>query len=165
MKKTLLIALIFLSGSVYAQDCYRSTIQSPSPFLGNHGEIVKLANGTLWEVQHEYEYMYEYYPTVIACPARGILIVRDKRLSARAIKGSGGSKTSEVIESVIENDFTGLKLGNIYRLSNGQLWEQTEAWIWFWYWVRPSVIIYKDGAITKMKVENIDRPVMVRQIR
>ena len=167
MKKLLIFTLFFLSQYVYAQDCYRSTIQSPSPFLGNHGEIAKLADGSIWEIQYEYEYMYEYYPSVIVCPSRGILIVKDKKFNARAIGGaSGGSaKTTGVIESYIDSTFNGLSMGNIYKLSNGQIWEQTEAWVWVWIWVRPKVMIYKDGGITKMKVENIDHAVSVRQLR
>lgn len=161
-----IFALIFLIYSTVAlsQECYRSTIQSPTPFMGNHGEIVKLANGSLWEIQLEYEYMYEYYPSVIACPSRGVLMVRDKKLSARAIKAESKGGADNVIESFIESNFNGLNMGNIYRLSNGQIWEQTEAWVWVWIWVRPKVMIYNDRGITRMKVENIDRAVMVRRI-
>lgn len=148
-----------------AQDCYQSTIQSPSPFLGNHGEIAKLADGSIWEIQYEYRYMYEYYPSVIACPSRGILIVKDKRLSARAIGGESKGGTTSVVESFIENNFSGLNMGNIYRLSNGQIWEQTEAWVWAWVWVRPKVMLYTDGGITKMKVENIDHAVSVMRLK
>jgi hypothetical protein len=133
--------------------------------MGNHGEMTKLADGSIWEIQFAYEYMYEYYPSVIACPSRGILIVKDKKLSARAVKSNGSSNSSNVIESYIESKFNGLDYGNIYKLSNGQIWEQTEAWIWVWIWVRPQVMIYKDGGITKMKVENIDHAVTVKQIK
>jgi len=33
-----------------AQDCYQSSIVSPTPFMGNNGEIFKLADGSVWEV-------------------------------------------------------------------------------------------------------------------
>ena len=60
MKKLLLTITLFLvSNSSFADDCYKNMIQSPSPFMGNHGEIFKLSDGTIWQVQHEYEYMYE----------------------------------------------------------------------------------------------------------
>ena len=165
MKTIIFIAFCILTNSVFAQDCYTSTIKSPTPFMGNHGEMTKLADGSIWEIQFAYEYMYEYYPSVIACPSRGILIVKDKKLSARAVKSNGSSNSSNVIESYIESKFNGLDYGNIYKLSNGQIWEQTEAWIWVWIWVRPQVMIYKDGGITKMKVENIDHAVTVKQIK
>jgi hypothetical protein len=165
MKKLIFILFFILTDSVFAQDCYTSTIKSPTPFMGNHGEITKLADGSLWEIQFEYEYMYEYYPSVIACPSRGFLIVKDKKLSAREVISNGSSNSSNVIESYIESKFNGLDYGNIYKLSNGQIWEQTEAWIWIWIWVRPKVMIYKDGGITKMKVENIDHAVTVKRIK
>jgi len=165
MKILTFIAFCILTNSAFAQDCYTSTIKSPTPFMGNHGEMTKLADGSIWEIQFSYEYMYEYYPSVIACPSRGILIVKDMKISARAVKSNGSSNSSNVIESYIESKFNGLDYGNIYKLSNGQIWEQTEAWIWVWIWVRPQVMIYKDGGITKMKVENIDHAVTVKQIK
>lgn len=165
MKKIIATAIFMYSSFANAQECYKSTIQSPSPFLGNHGEIVKLSNGTIWEIQHEYEYMYEYYPSVIACPSRGILLVGDKRLSARAIKSESKANTATVIESSIISKFNGLNMGNIYRLSNGQIWEQTEAWVWTWVWIQPKVMIYSQKGLTKMKVENIDHAVTIRRIK
>lgn len=165
MKKKILIFFFILTESVIAQDCYTSTVRSPTPFMGNNGEITKLADGSIWEIQFEYQYMYKYYPSVVACPSRGVLIVDGKKLSARELKSSGASISSGVIESYIESNFTGLNSGNIYRLSNGQIWEQTEAWIWMWVWVRPQVMIYRDGGLIKMKVENIDHAVTVKQIK
>lgn len=165
MKYLLLASVLFFSNITFSQDCYKSTIQSPTPFLGNHGEIVKLANGSIWEIQYQYEYMYQYYPTVIACPSQGVLHVDNKKLTARAIKNINSSNSTTVIESYIENNFNGLNMGNIYRLANGQIWEQTEAWAWAWSWSRPKVMIYKDGSITKMKVENIDHAISVEQIK
>jgi hypothetical protein len=165
MKKILLVLILISFENLYAQDCYKSTIKSPTPFMGNHGEIIKLADGSVWEIQFEYQYMYEYYPNVIACPNKNLLIVSDKKLSARAIKNSSATNSSNVIESYIESSFNGLNLGNIYKLSNGQIWEQTEAWIWIWIWSRPQVMIYNDGGITKMKVENIEHAVSVKRIK
>ncbi len=165
MKKLVFIIFYMLTETAIAQDCYTSTVQSPTPFMGNNGEITKLSDGSIWEIQFEYEYMYEYYPSVVACPSRGVLIVNGKKLSARKLKNSGSKNSPDVIESYIESNFTGLNSGNIYRLSNGQIWEQTESWIWSWIWVRPQVMIYRDGGLFKMKVENIDHAVTVRQIK
>ena len=167
MKHIWLFILLFTTKIVWAQDCYTSTIRSPTPFMGNHGEIAKLADGSIWEIQYQYEYMYEYYPTVTACPSRGLLILDKKRLRAKQIAGNAGSSSTggSVIESYIENEFTGLEMGKIFRLSNGQIWEQTEAWIWIWIWVRPQVMIYNQGGLYKMKVENIEHPVYVRRLK
>ncbi len=66
---------------VHTQDCYQSSIVSPSPFMGNNGEIFKLDDGSLWEVKYEYEYLYEYTPIVIICPAQGKLAIKGKSLN------------------------------------------------------------------------------------
>ena len=79
---------LLLSGSVLAQDCYQSSILSPTPFMGNDGEIFKLADGSVWEVKYEYEYMYEYNPSVIVCPSRGKLVVNQKSLNIVSISSS-----------------------------------------------------------------------------
>ena len=66
--------------------CYKSNIVKPTPFLGNDGEVFALTDGSIWEVRYEYEYLYEYYPTIIACPGRGYIVVGDKQLNAEMIR-------------------------------------------------------------------------------
>lgn len=142
-----------------SSDCYESMIVSPVPFMGNNGEIFKLIDGSLWEVKYEYEYLYEYYPSVVICPSQGKLIIGGKSLNVELV-ASGEA----VIESTIISDFNGLEYGNIYELANGQIWQQTEYYIWYWYWFYPGVLIWNDGGIYRMKVEGIDHPVMVKMI-
>ena len=84
----LLPAVLYLTAvlfpmRLYGQGCYESSIRSPTPFMGNNEEIFKLADGSLWEVKHEYEYLYEYYPDVVICPNKGKLIIKDKTLKCR----------------------------------------------------------------------------------
>lgn len=73
--------------------------------------------------------------------------------------------TPQVLESFIISDFDGLDYGNVYKLANGQIWEQTEAWVWVWVWVNPKVLIWNDGGVYRMKVEGIEHPVMVTRIK
>lgn len=47
---------------VAAQDCYNSSILKPTPFMGNNGEIFQLADGSVWEVKYEYEYLLRVLP-------------------------------------------------------------------------------------------------------
>ena len=83
------LAFSLMARAVFGQGCYESTIMSPTPFMGNNGEIFKLADGSIWEVKYEYEYLYEYYPKVTICPGRGRVIVRGKALNVAQLKGSG----------------------------------------------------------------------------
>lgn len=62
--------------------CYNSSITKPTPFMGNNDEVFVLSDGSVWQIKYEYEYMYEYYPSVIACPKDGYVIVEGKKLNA-----------------------------------------------------------------------------------
>ena len=75
------LLLAIMTNGVLAQSCYNSSIMSPTPFMGNDSEIFKLADGSIWEVKYEYEYMYEYYPDVVICPSRGKLLIKGKSLN------------------------------------------------------------------------------------
>lgn len=73
------------ASSLAGQACYESSILSPTPFMGNNGELFRLADGSVWEVKFEYQYLYEYYPKVTICPARSVLIVRGKSLNVQRV--------------------------------------------------------------------------------
>ncbi len=73
--------------------------------------------------------------------------------------------TSDVIESKIEGDFEGFDEGNIYKLDNGQIWEQTDYTYSYSYKYRPDVTIYEDGYSYVMMVEGMDKKVKVKRIK
>ena len=62
------VGTLMIPCNTLARDCFEASILSPTPFMGNDGEIFKLDDGSMWEVKYEYEYLYEYYPSVIVCP-------------------------------------------------------------------------------------------------
>jgi hypothetical protein len=80
MNKLIILIFSFLSSLASAQNCYRTGIVSPSPFMGNNDEIFKTIDGRLWQVKYEYEYLYEYYPSVDICN-ESKLIVKGKSLN------------------------------------------------------------------------------------
>jgi hypothetical protein len=171
----ILIAVILLitTGMASAQDCYESSIVSPSPFMGNDGEIFKLADGSVWEVKHEYEYLYEYYPNVIICPSRGKLAIAGKTLTVEQIggrKSATKSKTrqappAEVIESQISGEFTGWSGETIFKLINGQIWQQATYAYTYTYKYRPKVIIFRSGGGYEMQVDGMDSRIRVTRIK
>lgn len=164
---TLAVIFLGMTTTLSANDCYESMIQKPSPFMGNNGEIIKLSDGSLWQVNNTYEYLYAYYPSVVICPSKGKLYINDKSIDVQAVssRSSAPKESKGVIESIIVNKFEGLNSGNIYKLANGQIWEQVEPWVWVWVWVNPSVIIYPASGGYKMKVENIEHAVLVQRIK
>ena len=68
-----------------AADCYESSITSPTPFMGNNDEIFKLSDGSVWQIKYEYEYLYEYNPSVTICPDIGRLLIGGKSLQVAQI--------------------------------------------------------------------------------
>jgi len=140
------------------------------------GHIFQTTSGNIYEViDYVYLYEYEYSPKVIVLrngPLYKLVIegfdepLLCKRLNEETSTSSKNSKQrEEAFESFIVNEFTGLEQGNIYKLANGQIWEQTEPWIWVWIWVNPKVLIWKSGSVYKMKVENIDHAITIRRIK
>lgn len=66
--------------------CYKSIIESPSSFRGTSGEEFILSDGSVWEVGFQYEYLYKYFPSVIACADQGFVIIDGRRSSARLLQ-------------------------------------------------------------------------------
>jgi len=163
--------IVFLSSSIcaIAQDCYESSIVSPSPFMGNNEEIFKLADGSIWEVKYEYEYLYEYYPTVVICPNQEILIIGDKSLSVKQVAAAPGSKNAgsrewEVFEETnLKGTISGtVKKGNILKTISGAIYEVTGITIQVVVEVQPDVMVLKKGDTYKLIVEGFDEPLICK---
>lgn len=165
----IIFTIVLFPSENYAQECYRSSILSPAPFMGNNEEIFKLADNSIWEVKYEYEYLYEYYPNVVICPKEGKLIVGDKSLSVELVSSPEQQEkelmlTESTIESQIDGDFEGFEGETIFKLMNGQIWQQSEYWYHYHYAFMPNVIIYKSGSGYKMKVDGVDKSIGVVRI-
>lgn len=155
-----------------AQDCYQSSILSPSPFMGNNGEIFKLADGSLWEVKYEYDYLYEYYPDEIIYPSRGKLVIKGKTLN---VEWAGGRKSesavdptnpsAEIIESQIDGEFSGWDGETIFKLTNGQIWQQTVYAYAYSYKYRPKILIFRTTKGYEMAVAGMDKRIQVVRIK
>ena len=179
--RLILASILWLASAlVSAQNCYESSILTPSPFMGNNGEIFKLADGSLWEVKYEYEYLYEYYPSVIICPSRGKLAISGKTLNVERVGGSSSAPrarvdpqpkptppaaNSGVIESQIDGEFTGWEGETIFKLTNGQIWQQSSYSYTYSYKYRPNVLIFSSRGSFQMQVEGMNQRISVVRIR
>src|SRR3990172_12376875 len=165
--------LFVITSVASAQDCYQSSILSPSPFMGNNGEIFKLADGSLWEVKYEYEYLYEYYPSVIICPSRGKLAIKGKSLNVEQVGARQSAPKSqprqapsaEVIESQIDGEFSGWEGETIFKLTNGQIWQQAAYAYTYHYAYRPKVVIFSTLGRYKMAVEGVPGSIYVVRLK
>jgi hypothetical protein len=70
-----------------------------------------------------------------------------------------------VIESQIDDDFEGWEGETIVKLTNGQIWQQSEYYYHYHYAFMPKVIIYRTGSGYKMKVDGIEKSVRVERLK
>jgi hypothetical protein len=73
--------------------------------------------------------------------------------------------TPTVIESEIDGDFEGWSGETIFKLTNGQIWQQTEYDYEYEYAYNPEITIYKTSECCKMKVEDMSDTVCVRRLK
>jgi outer membrane murein-binding lipoprotein Lpp len=73
--------------------------------------------------------------------------------------------TSQAIESQIDGDFNGWDGETIIKLTNGQIWQQTEYYYYYSYSFMPHVIVYRASGGYKMKIEGIEKAVRVEQLK
>ncbi len=88
-----------------------------------------------------------------------------KSAEPSAVAGHYRSACSPAIESTISGEFEGWSGETIFKLDNGQIWEQAEYDYEYEYDYRPDVTIYETSAGCKMKVEGMDETILVRKIR
>jgi hypothetical protein len=84
------------------------------------------------------------------------------RATSHANDDSGGS---EAIESQIAGEFKGWTGETIFKLTNGQIWQQTEYDYTYEYAYMPNVTIYKTSSCWKMKVEEVEDTICVKRLK
>lgn len=169
---------LLCSGDAKSQECFESSILSPTPFMGNNGEIFKLDDDTVWEVKHEYEYLYEYYPRVIVCPSRGKLIVKKKSLNVELISSSkqknensedksDSEKKWEIFEetNLIGTISGTVQQGRIFKTLSGHVYEVTGVTIQVVVEVQPEVMVLKNGDIYKLVIKGFDEPLICNKLK
>lgn len=75
------------------------------------------------------------------------------------------SDEPDVIESSIDGKFEGWKGETIFKLTNGQIWQQAEYAYLYHYAYRPEVLIYKSSGGYVMKVDGVSDEIRVKLIR
>ena len=88
----------------------------------------------------------------------------------RQIAAAAGTKsteggTPEVIESEIDGEFHGWSGDTVFKLANGQIWQQAEYDYDYEYDYRPEIMIFKTAGGYKMKVEGVEDTIYVKRIK
>ncbi len=74
------------------------------------------------------------------------------------------SQTASAIESQIDRDFEGWSGETIFKLTNGQIWQQSEYDYEYEYAYRPKAVIFKTDSGFKMKVEDMKDVISVKRL-
>jgi hypothetical protein len=93
------------------------------------------------------------------------------RFAARPFEAVSASETSStqpapaVVETQIEGEFEGWDGETVFKLANGQIWQQSSFAYTYHYAYRPKVLVYKSGTTYKMKVEGVADTVQVKRLK
>ncbi len=78
---------------------------------------------------------------------------------------AAGSSCSPAIESTISGEFNGWEGETIFKLDNGQIWQQAEYDYTYSYSYRPDVTIYQTSSGCRLKVEDEEETIIVKRIK
>ncbi len=84
---------------------------------------------------------------------------------AVSLLSTTNGSSGEVIESEIDGEFEGWSGETIFKLANGQIWQQAEYDYEYEYEYRPKVMIYRSGGEYRLKVEGMDQSVAVKRLK
>lgn len=75
------------------------------------------------------------------------------------------SDNAGLIETQIDGTFSGWDGETIFKLSNGQIWQQSAYAYTYRYAYRPKVLIFKTDGGYQMQVEGVDQRVRVKRLK
>jgi len=74
-------------------------------------------------------------------------------------------RCTPAIESAISGEFNGWDGETIFKLNNGQIWQQAEYDYMYSYSYSPDVTIYSTQSGCRMKVEDEDETILVKRLK
>jgi len=152
------MALLFLL-------CFQVSAQSPRTLLKidqvmTHQELRDTGVSTLNVGQRQAlnEWLNRYTLKVLSVAAEQQATIPREMPSIR-------SSCSPAVESTISGEIEGWEGDTIFKLDNGQIWQQAEYDYTYFYAFRPDVTIYQTSAGCRMKVEDETETVLVKRIK
>jgi len=85
--------------------------------------------------------------------------------ASTAADSSTPASVPAIVETQIEGEFEGWSGDTIFKLANGQIWQQSSYAYSYHYAYRPKVLIYKSGAVYLMKVDGVDNTIQVKRLK
>jgi hypothetical protein len=94
-----------------------------------------------------------------------VLRVAIQQEGTASASASVRTSCSPAIESTISGEIEGWEGETIFKLDNGQIWQQATYAYTYFYTYRPDVTIYQTSAGCLMKVEDETETVQVKRIK
>jgi hypothetical protein len=88
-----------------------------------------------------------------------------EKFMLRILQRGEGRGCTDTIESQIDGTFEGWSGETIFKLTNGQIWQQASYAYTYHYAYRPEVIIYPFSGGCRMKVEDVDDSIPVKRLK
>ena len=148
----------------------------------NTGEFIKLEDGSLWEISP-----FARIHTALWLPVSRITVLQgrnpvypyvlinsddtekaDAKLIAGITLDKGGAQvdaSNSLIESRIDGNFEGWDGDTMFKLTNGQIWQQASYDYTYHYAFMPKVLIYRTPNGYVMKVDGVQKSLKVRRLR
>ena len=73
--------------------------------------------------------------------------------------------SASAIESRIDGEFNGWDGETIFKLQNGQIWQQSSYAYMYHYAYAPKLVIFRSGPLYKMQVEGVSGSIYVRRLK
>lgn len=89
-------------------------------------------------------------------------MARQQRQQAVGAVAGGGAV---VVQSNIDGEFTGFEGERVFKLLNGQVWQQADFYYHYHYAYGPRVLIYQAAGGWMMKVDGVEKAVRVNLLR
>ena len=150
----------------------------------NAGELIKLEDSSLWEISpidRIYSALWLPISEITVIEGRNplypyVLINSDddEKAEAKFIAGIRLDKSTvadevdapnNLIESRIDGDFEGWDGDTIFKLTNGQIWQQVSYNYTYHYAFMPNVLIYSTTGRYKMKVDGVQQTIYVKRLK
>lgn len=146
MKQSIIVVLILTSIAVVIVQA-QSGIDAPKNTSGDIALEKKVAN---------LESRVERLERVV------VALAKDAKLGENPVGPVAGAK---VVESKIDGDFEGWDGDTIFKLENGQIWQQSSFAFTYKFAFRPKVIIFQKDSRWFMKVDGVEKTIEVKQLK
>lgn len=166
MKKMICLALLFLSIGVYAQDIQTTTI---SIFQKTYNVRFIVVSGDAYINWTEFMAALPGWFTINSSgqievsPIVQLAVLR--AITESYSSASASLNSTDVIESNIDGEFNGWDGETIFKLTNGQIWQQSTYAYTYHYAYRPKVMIVNNNGRYLMQVEGVSGTIQVKRLK